>query len=191
MWLNPKVESPRRRLSRAERREQLLACAVKAYANLGVERAGHGDVAKLAGVSTATVFNYFATREILTQAVLDCIRERFLNMFDTFPKNDMPAADQIKNLAAQYKTFTDSQAIVVKVMLNWSVSFGPDTRPQFLSFQSELLDRLSERISGQKKDRSDARLLSAAAFMFARMKLDNTDEDTINRFIERVAGALA
>lgn len=191
MWVNPKVESPRRRLSRSERREQLLACALRAYASLGVERAGHGDVAKLAGVSTATVFNYFSTREILTQAVLDFIRQRFLSLFDDFPHSELTAAAQVKKLATQYKTFTDSQTIVIKVMLNWSVSFGPDVRPQFLIFQDELLDGLSEQISGQTKDRSDARLISAAAYMFAQMKLDNTDEDTIGRFVDRVADALA
>jgi len=111
-------------------------------------------------------------------------------MFDNFPDDSLSGTEQVKILAAQNKTFTDSQTIVIKVMLNWSVSFGPDVRPQFLVFQEELLDRLSERLSGQTKDRSDARLLSAAAYMFAQMKLDNTDEDTISRFVDRVAGAL-
>ena len=64
----------RSRMSPQERQSQLLTVAITVYARMGVERAGHGDVAKLAGVSTATVFNYFPTREALTTAVLRAVK---------------------------------------------------------------------------------------------------------------------
>lgn len=196
MSSNPKVESssPKRtRLSSIERRKQLLNCALSAYANLGVERAGHGDVAKLAGVSTATVFNYFATREILTDAVFSIIREKFLEVFRVLPGDNSSASEQVKKLAHTYSDFTEAQTDLIKVMLNWSVAFGPDVRRQFLDFQDQMLTIITNSLHGDSKgskDRSDARLILAAADMFAQMKLDNTDEDTIGRFVERVANAL-
>ena len=58
------------RLDPAQRRAQLLACAITAFAEVGISRAGHAEVARRAGVSVPTVFVYFPTREALVDAVL-------------------------------------------------------------------------------------------------------------------------
>ena len=78
--LNPNLKQ--KRLPSELRREQLLAYAMMCYADLGVMRAGHGDVAKRANLSTATVFNYFPTRSALTQAVFQEVYNVFDKMSD-------------------------------------------------------------------------------------------------------------
>ncbi len=168
----------------------MLVCAVTAYARSGVERAGHGDVAKLAGVSTATVFNYFPTREALTDAVFDRIRKQVMGMFGALPETASTASEQIKIMAQAYDMLLVSQPDMIKVFLNWSVAFGPDVRPQFLALQDEILTEITRHLPGGHQDRSDARVIMAAGDMLAIMKLDNTDADTIQRFIDRVATAL-
>jgi len=75
----------RKRLAPEARREQLIAAAIACYGELGVERAGHGDIAKKTGVSTATVFNYLGSRESLTESVFETVYDVFRNMFDTLP----------------------------------------------------------------------------------------------------------
>ncbi len=180
----------RQRLSPEDRRAQLLDCAVKAYARSGVERAGHGDVAKLAGVSTATVFNYFPTREVLTEAVFDIIRTTVMQMFTSLPKTARTASEQIKIMAMAYDQLLEAHPDMIKVFLNWSVAFGPDVRPQFLALQDEILTVITSHLPGGHTDRSDARVIMAAGDMLAIMKLDNTDADTIQRFVDRVANAM-
>jgi TetR/AcrR family hemagglutinin/protease transcriptional regulator len=183
--------SQRQRLDPAKRKEQLLVCAIEAYAISGVARAGHGDVAKLAGVSTATVFKYFPTREILTKSVLDEVRNKVKEFFGALPDNVQSAAEQIRNMAFGLDVMIDQNPDLMKVFLNWSVAFGPDVRPGFLSFQDEILAEITTRLSAGREDRSDARMIMASADMYAQMKLDKTDPDTIKRFVDRVSDALA
>ena len=128
----------RPRMSPTERQAQLLVVAITIYGRMGVERAGHGDVAKLAGVSTATVFNYFPTREVLTDAVLDAVKASVLDNFEkTAP--ELTGRPRLMALASAFNTLIDTQPDIVKVLLNWSVSFGTDTRPRFMEFQEEVL----------------------------------------------------
>jgi len=70
-----------KRLTPEARRKQLMDAAIACYGEMGVERAGHGDIAKRVGVSTATVFNYFGTRESLTEAVFENVYDVFRDMF--------------------------------------------------------------------------------------------------------------
>jgi len=179
----------KKRLSPEERRAQLLKMAMKAYANLGVERAGHGDVAKLAGVSTATVFNYFPTRTALTNAVLDHVESRVYLVFKELPDDEFTPAEHIVVLAETYKKLVAENDDTMKVFLNWAVSFGPDVRPHYLSFQDNVLSFIQSRLTDAEDDRSDARLILAAALSYAAMNLDHTSDEVLQRFIDRVQKA--
>lgn len=141
--LNPK--SKQKRLSPEQRREQLLACAMMSYAELGVMRAGHGDVAKCADVSTATVFNYFPTRQALTQAVFQEVYNVFDKMFDAFPIRPEHTGS-VGFLSAAYEFLVHEHPDVAKVILNWSASFNDEVRPAFLKFQSWVLAGIHTRL---------------------------------------------
>ncbi len=180
------MPSTRQRLSPEDRRKQLIELAMQVFAKDGLERAGHGDIAKLAGVSTATVFNYFPTREDLVEAVLDHIRAQVRSMFQLMGDGTVGVGMMVKG----FDYLIETQPDLVKTFLRWSVAFGDTNRAAFLSFQEELLNAISARLKQPQKDRSEARIILGAADMYALMKLDNTPEDVIARFIERLLSVL-
>jgi AcrR family transcriptional regulator len=65
-----------RRLPRAERREQLLDAATRAFARAGFAATGLEDVAAEAGVTHVILYRHFASKTDLYRAVLDraCVR---------------------------------------------------------------------------------------------------------------------
>lgn len=184
----------RTRLSPEARQAQLLGAAIACYARMGVERAGHGDVAKHAGVSTATVFNYFPTRDVLTDAVLDAVRNTMHDVFaqDRKTHDDIHGRERLLSLAIKFSAVIDDFPNIIRVMLNWSVSFGDERRPDYLDFQEDLLNEIHEALTGQPRDghageRAEARIIYGAATSYAMMKLDNTAPETLAKFIARVA----
>ncbi|WP_418152522.1 TetR/AcrR family transcriptional regulator [Litorimonas sp. RW-G-Af-16] len=182
-----------RRLSPEARQQQLLDCAIQACAQISVDRIGHGDIAKLAHVSTATVFNYFPTRTALIEAVLGEITALVEGLFDQFtsmPNFDaLPPAQQFLGLAATYNNMIATQPQAIKAFLNWSVTFNPDVRPQYLAFQDRVLSRLTEALPAIVRSEQDARIIYGAANMFATMRIDGASEDVLTGFIARLSDA--
>ncbi len=188
-----KTPSKRQRLSPEERRAQLLTAAVTAYAEHGVERAGHGDIAKLTRASTATVFNYFPTREALTEEVLKHISQSIFGAIAlSDDKDERSAVDILSELLLGFNALIETNPDVVKVMLNWSVSFGPSVRPHYMIFQDRVLSELHQDLgktrTGQAGERAEARLIYAAAISYATMKLDKSPDAVINEYVKRVLG---
>jgi AcrR family transcriptional regulator len=62
---------PRRRLRRAERREEILAGATRAFAATGFAATNLDDVAEAAGVSKVLLYRHFESKSDLYRAVLD------------------------------------------------------------------------------------------------------------------------
>jgi len=164
--------------------------AIACYGEMGVERAGHGDIAKRAGVSTATVFNYFGTRENLTEAVFERVYDVFKDMFEARPEPDATPQERLQHMANSYALLVQTYPDVLKVALNWSSSFGDSVRPQYLEFQNWLLDGIQQRLPEDMPDKSDARIILAAAYNYARMKLDQTPDDVLVRFVDRIVKVL-
>ncbi|TNC24089.1 TetR/AcrR family transcriptional regulator [Amycolatopsis alkalitolerans] len=65
-----------RRLPRAERREQILAAATRAFARAGYAATGLDQVAAEAGVTHVIVYRHFASKADLYRAVLDRAKDR-------------------------------------------------------------------------------------------------------------------
>jgi len=183
--------SPGKRLTPEARRKQLMDAAIACYGEMGVERAGHGDIAKRVGVSTATVFNYFGTRENLTEAVFENVYDVFRDMFADMPAQDATPQERLQHMANGYAIMVRTYPDVVKVALNWSSSFGNSVRPQYLEFQKWLLDGIQERLPDDTPDFSDARIILATAYNYARMKLDHTPDEVLERFVDRIVNSLA
>lgn len=188
----PKQDKVKReRLSPEGRRQQLLEAGVTAYAQQGVERAGHGNIAKLTSASTATVFNYFPTREALTDAVLNYVGEKlFSAITQNITLSEQDSAETLSNLILGLDRLIEENPDVNKVILNWSVSFGPSVRPQYLKFQDDVLTLLHQTLGGQTTgragERAEARLIYAAAISYTTMKLDKSPEAVINAYVKGV-----
>ncbi|PSL01617.1 TetR family transcriptional regulator [Haloactinopolyspora alba] len=82
-----------RRLPRAERREQILAAATRAFARAGFAATGLDDVAAEAGVTHVIVYRHFASKADLYRAVLDraCTRLADTVGTDDFDDSSIPA----------------------------------------------------------------------------------------------------
>lgn len=64
-----------RRLPRAQRREQILAAATRAFAKGGYAATGLDDVAAAAGVTHVILYRHFTSKNELYRAVLDRARD--------------------------------------------------------------------------------------------------------------------
>jgi AcrR family transcriptional regulator len=62
---------PVRRLPRAERREQILTAATRAFARSGFAATGLDDIADEAGITRVILYRHFDSKSDLYQAVLD------------------------------------------------------------------------------------------------------------------------
>jgi TetR/AcrR family hemagglutinin/protease transcriptional regulator len=187
--------TPRKRLSPDARRAQLLDTAIDVFAEMGLERAGHGDIAKRAGVSTPTVFNYFPTRDALLQAVLVQMDVFVDDMFKHVPKHADDRRHRILQLAGAFQRMVAEQPNAAKTLLKWGVSFDPDIRPAYLNFQNRMLDRmvaiLPDNPADPAKARAEARILYGASNLFAAMAFDNFRPEEMIDFVGRIADVLS
>jgi AcrR family transcriptional regulator len=74
---------PRREQSKNEQRERILDAARTLFAERGVEPVTMADVAGGAGVSRATVFNYFSSKYALVEAITDDVVVYFEEMLES------------------------------------------------------------------------------------------------------------
>lgn len=136
----------RPRLQPEERQRLLLKDAVEVFARRGIGRGGHTEIAELGGVSVATVFNYFKTREALVEAVLGEVERSLLDMAETiYGETDNP----LQAIRAHIGAFLDAceeNPSYIKVWLEWSSSVRDETWPHYLRYQSRMLDIISEQI---------------------------------------------
>lgn len=169
----------RRRLSPAARRAQLLACALRAFAEDGLSRAGHGRVAELAGVSVPTVFHYFPTREALVDAVLDAVEAYFTSLAEDVHASDRSVADTLVRHGLAFLESADTHPDHIRVWLDWSTAIRDHVWPRYLAFQERLVGIVARTIERGRHEGgtpahvdpdSAARLFVGNAHMAAVMK---------------------
>lgn len=136
----------RRRLPPEERRHILLAHAVDIFARRGIGRGGHTEIAEAGGVSVATVFNYFKTREALVNAVLDEVECYLLGLAEaTYSQTENPVEAIQVHLRA-FLNACEERPAYIKVWLEWSASVRDEIWPRYLEFQNRLLDLITGQV---------------------------------------------
>jgi AcrR family transcriptional regulator len=82
-----------RRLPRAERREQILAAATRAFARTGYAATGLDDVAAEAGVTHVILYRHFTSKNELYRAVLNRALDLLANTVGTdgYDEDSIPA----------------------------------------------------------------------------------------------------
>jgi len=180
----------RRRLDPDARRMQLLEHAISAFADAGIERAAHADVASRAHVSTPTVFKYFPNREALVDAVLSEVEDTLVDMRKYLPEgaslNSSELAHMVSSVLSQLCT---ERPDLMKVALTWSVAFSP-IRVRYLAFEDQILDNLSLAMKPHKSAQTDGRILLASALLFIRMHFDGTPAKTREDYVDRVCNIM-
>jgi TetR/AcrR family hemagglutinin/protease transcriptional regulator len=182
-------EMKRIRLSPEERRQQLLDVAVALFAEKGIGEARHAELAAEAGVSVATTFVYFPSREALVEMVLDEVAKVHVGLFDSIDAAGMGLKEFLHGLAQLVKLMAVEKPDYVKVWLGWSTNYSKALRSSFLKAEATVIDRLAVILEtagsiGQEQSRDNARILMAASQTLSTMKLDGMDSARIQRFVD-------
>src|SRR5215510_5882749 len=184
-----------RRLLPAERRAQLLTCALRVFARRGLGEARHAEIAKEAGVSIPTVFFYFPTRNELVNAVLDEVERFYLELAEQMHGRALPAPQILLQHAITFAASVDTHPDYARVWLDWSTAIRDEVWPRYLDFQGKLVQILEKTIRrGQRTgtvaadvDPEDAALLGfSAAHMLAQMKFLRRAPEKVERFMRAV-----
>ncbi|MDW6018901.1 LuxR/HapR/OpaR family quorum-sensing transcriptional regulator [Vibrio plantisponsor] len=124
---------PRTRLSPQKRKLQLMEIALEVFARRGIGRGGHADIAEIAQVSVATVFNYFPTREDLVDEVLTHVVRQFSNFLTDNIDLDLPAKENLSNITKELVEISYQDCYWLKVWFEWSASTRDEVWPLFMS----------------------------------------------------------
>lgn len=149
----PQRKNPKR-LSPEQRKHQLLLDAIPVFAQRGIGRAAHADVAQKSGVSVATVFNYFNTREDLVDEVLDYVAQYYIDLAKSFHHSEDAIQNPTKVLQDHAIAFigcAQSQPDLVKIWLEWGASVRDDCWPKYIQFQEQVLDIIEPTIANGLK----------------------------------------
>ncbi len=145
--MEPRAEFRRRtRLAPEARRKQLMECALEVFSKRGIGRAGHAEIAELAQVSVATVFNYFNTREDLVNAVLTEVELYFRGIASSaFGQNKAPL-DSIHEYVALMVEAAFEKPDYTHIWLEWSSSVREEIWPRYLKLLAHNTDLMKKTI---------------------------------------------
>lgn len=189
----------KRRLNPVLRRQQLLQCAIVAFAENGLARATHSHVAKLAGVSVPTIHAYFRSRDDLESAVLDEVEAYLVSLVGGTLAEDGSIHDVLKNLAVQFAEDAIRQPDLIKVWLDWSTGVRAGIWPRYLTLL-EQLHAITREIIAKGRDEgilsesldveSVARLFLGGGHTLALMQFGGAKPEEVNMFAEHLVQSI-
>lgn len=181
------------RLAPAERKNQLLQHAIADSAESGLAHLRPVDVAAAAGVSEATVFSYFKTRDELIQAVLDRVEDFYTEQIQQFLcGQDDTASRAILSLGAAFAASVNSHPDYARIWLDWSNRFGETTFPRYQRYEQRVLGLIVEVLKRGLDDgtvaddivpEDSARILYSSAQMVVQLKLTGEPAAKVDRFL--------
>ncbi|RKF15863.1 TetR/AcrR family transcriptional regulator [Alginatibacterium sediminis] len=154
----------RTRLSPDARKAQLLNNAVEVFAHRGIGRAGHADIAILAEVSVATIFNYFNTREDLVNEVLNEVEKQIISITEQSYAIEGSAFEKmIQHQNALIDAAYDVPDLI-HIYLEWSASVREDVWPRYTKLITKINESVQSNIAfGLKQSEIKTTLNEASA----------------------------
>ncbi len=132
------ADSPRTRLTAAERSEQVLNVAVTAFAETGYAATKTDEIARLAGVSQPYVIRLFGTKQQLFVAAANRACDRIEEVFRTARAEapaDISPQEALKALGNGYEAFLSERELPLILLQGFSASadpaIGDDVRERF------------------------------------------------------------
>jgi TetR/AcrR family hemagglutinin/protease transcriptional regulator len=193
------IDRPRRRLSRDERRSELLGHAVRVFAKRGIDGARHAEIAEEAGVSVATTFVYFPTRADLVREVLGEVARIYVDLTTDLHDSTEPVPQVLVAHARSFSDSIRSHPDHALVWLGWSTAVRGETWALYLEFQQRVIDAIADTIRRGVREGSiatnvdpeeTARLCIAGAHMIAQLELTGGSAETIERFVRTLVRAI-
>ena len=180
-----------RRLDPAERRPQLLQCAIRVFARRGLGGAHHAEIAREAHVSVPTVFFYFPTREALVMAVLNEVARFLTEMAVRIHSGGGAAPQVVLDHAQAFANSVETHTDYARVWLDWSTAIREEIWPRYLEFQENIVAIIANTIRRWRLERGivdddaedDARLIVGSAHMIAQLKFTRCPPDKVDHFL--------
>ena len=197
MALQPKRR--RTRLDPADRRKQLLTCSLAVFAEHGIARATHSQVAAKAGMSVSAVYSYFRTREDLTKATLAEVESYLDRIFEETRAKGLPPYETLLEMGRIFSEGAKSEPDRIRVLLDWSTAVGLDVWPAYLAMleklegnvESILEDAVCRGCSPKHLDtRTAARMFVGGGYTVGLMQCANVDSNDVDRFVVQLAHAV-
>ena len=197
--MRPESRAPRSRLPPEQRRAQLLACAIAAFAEHGVARVTHAHVAALAHVSVAAVHSYFRTREDLVNETLAEVEASLLKIVTGAVREGIPARAALREMVEGLDRAAREESDFVKVWLDWSTGFRADVWPRYQLMQEQLLagvrkvlaaGKRSGEISPRMNIRAAARLFVGGGHTVALTRFAGAGQKEIDVLIDHLIRAV-
>ncbi len=136
----------RTRLSPEARRQQLMDCAIEVFSKRGIGRAGHAEIAELAQVSVATVFNYFNTREELVDNVLAQIEQFFSDMVNASFTTERALKDCIHEYISAFVNAAIDQPQYTYIWLEWSSAIREESWDRYIRLLERNIATISQKL---------------------------------------------
>lgn len=164
---------------------------------MGLERATHAEVARLAGVSVPTVFVYFPTRDDLIAAVL----RKVAQSLDDFAGATFTLPDPTERLLALARAFGHAADVipdVMRVWLDWSTTVRAAIWPRYLKVQERIIGNVALAVRDARgvrarkpspQDLAGARMFVGSGHTVALMKLAGAPQAEVDDLIETIVAA--
>lgn len=183
------------RMSKQQRRAQLLRSALALNAEKGLGNVNHSELAARAEVSIATTFHYFPTRESLNEAVAAEVSrfliDEFVEVRIERPKEI--TAETISEMLLAFVEALDEYPEYILIWMHWSAGVNGPAWPHYIEFQMKAMQALKRLLLLGVKNKSIRpgldcnvanRVILNAAFMLAQMKFSGSSKTDIKQVVQ-------
>lgn len=196
----PKAARARRkrapRLSPEEREKQLLQLGVRAFAEKGIGNAKHADIAKAAGISVPTVFDYFPSKEALINGILEEVAREFRAIYDVIDVHG-DAQEALLVSGRRLMLLVAEKPEYARVWLMWGAIYSEQIRSSYQALEKIFLGKSTALLKNTFKNETDenilldrARLMVGAGTMLTKLALDEPSPERVEQYVLHVSDVL-
>lgn len=189
-----------RRLSPVARRAQLLQAAVRVVAARGLGASGlHQEIAASAGVSNATVFSYFATRDNLIDAVLGDVERELEVLAEGILLREGSARQNALDLLFAFADWVGTHRDHARIWLEWGTATRESYWPRYLAslawhvrlWSAAMTHARPRPATGKALAAHDvAQLIVGSGHMIVQMMFAGRTRETVDHYIEALISAV-
>jgi len=184
------------RLSPDEREKQLLQLGVKAFAEKGIGNAKHADIAKAAGISVPTVFDYFPSKDALVNGILEEVAREFRGIYDAIDEYG-DGQEALLISGRLLSLLVAEKPEYARVWLMWGAIHSEEIRTGYQALEKIFLRKATTLLKKTLKKEVDenilidrARLMVGAGTMLTKLALDEPSPERVEQYVLHVADVL-
>lgn len=191
----------RRRLSREDRRKELLDSAVKIAADIGLGKLVHAEIARANNVVVATVFLYFPDAESLVRAVVEEVGIFYREQCDQYLKAGDASPHDLQAYSNAFVDSIDTHPQYAAVFLQWAAAVGNEHGiwSMFLKHINYLEKKITRHVKALPFITSSTRVQLAdtfvqlwlgSAFVIIRLKFSGASQKKLRQFLDQTTELL-